>query len=334
MDKIKKVTIIGSGSYLPDKVLDNAYFEKIVDTSDEWITTRTGIKERRMLEDGMATSDMATKAAEKALHSAKMSAKDLDLIVVGTVTPDHPFPSVGCYVQKNIGAANAAAFDVSAACSGFMYALTVGTRIVASGSHKNALIIGAEALTRITDYTDRSTCVLFGDGAGAVVIQGSDTHPAQGGHELIHTFIGADGNGAEFMFQPAGGSRMPASHKTVDENLHVVKLKGREVFKFAVTKMADLVKEAAVKCNFTLDDIAMIVPHQVNQRILEAAAERLNFPMEKVYVTIHKYGNSSSASLPVAFDEARHSHKLKKGDIVVLVAFGGGLTWSSAVIRW
>ncbi|MBI5778374.1 MAG: ketoacyl-ACP synthase III [Planctomycetes bacterium] len=329
MPELNKVSIVGNGSCVPDKVLDNAYFEKIVDTSDEWITTRTGIKERRAVEPDVVTSDLATKSALKALESAKIQAEELDLIIVGTVTPDHPFPSTACYVQKNIGAINAPAFDISAACSGFMYSLTVGYRMVSTGSYKNVLIIGADILTKITDYTDRASCVLFGDGAGAVVLQ-----PNNQGHEVIYTYMGADGTGADVMVQPAGGSRNPASHKTVDERLHYMRLRGREIYKFAVMKMADLVADAAKQCNITVADIALIVPHQVNQRILEAAAERLNISMDKIFVNIHKYGNTAAASAAIAFDEAARSGRLKKGDYVVLVAFGGGLTWGVTVLKW
>ena len=329
MPELKSVSIVGNGSYVPDKVLDNAYFEKIVDTSDEWITTRTGIKERRAVEPDVVTSDLATKAALKALESAKIKAEELDLIIVGTVTPDHPFPSTACYVQKNIGAINASAFDISAACSGFMYSLTVGYQMVSTGSYKNALVIGADILTKITDYTDRASCVLFGDGAGAVILQ-----PNNQGHEVVYTYMGADGTGADVMVQPAGGSRNPASHKTVDERLHYMRLRGREIYKFAVIKMADLVADAAKECHIKVADIALIVPHQVNQRILEAAAERLNISMDKIFVNIHKYGNTAAASAAIAFDEASRSGKLKKGYYVVLVAFGGGLTWGVTVLKW
>jgi len=329
MAELKSVSVAGHGSCVPDKVLDNAYFEKIVETSDEWITTRTGIKERRIVEPETVTSDLATKAALKALESAQITAEQLDLIIIGTVTPDHPFPSTACYVQKNIGAVNASAFDISAACSGFMYSLNVGCRMVSTGNYKNALVIGADILTRITDYTDRASCVLFGDGAGAVILQ-----PNNQGHEVVYTQTGADGRGADVMVQPAGGSRNPASHKTVDERMHYMRLRGREIYKFAVMKMADLVTEAAKACNIKVEDIALVIPHQVNQRILEAAAERLNISMDKIFVNIHKYGNTAAASAPIAFDEASRSGKLKKGDYAVLVAFGGGLTWGVTVLKW
>jgi len=328
-EHLRRVSIVGSGSYVPDKILSNADLEKMVDTSDEWITTRTGIKERRVVEDGISTSDLATKAALKALASAKITPEQLDMIILGTATPDNIFPSTACQIHKNIAASNAAAFDISAACCGFIYSLTVGYKLVSSGAYKNVLVISADALTKLTDSTDRATCVLFGDGAGAVVLQ-----PHEQGHEILYSYLGADGTGYELMILPAGGSRMPASHKTVDERLHFIKLRGREVFKFAVLKMADLVKDAVKACNFSLNDVALIIPHQVNLRILEAAAERLNMPMDKLFVNIHKYGNTSSASISIAFDEARQSGKLKKGDIVVLVVFGGGLTWGVTVIRW
>ncbi|MDI6733311.1 MAG: beta-ketoacyl-ACP synthase III [Planctomycetota bacterium] len=329
MLQLHKVSIIGSGSYVPEKVLANADLEKMVDTSDEWITTRTGIKERRIVENGVCTSDLATKAALKALASAKITPEQLDLIILGTATPDNIFPSTACQVHQKISASNAAAFDISAACCSFVYSLTVGYKMVSSGAYKNVLVIAADALTKLTDYTDRATCVLFGDGAGAVLLQ-----PHEQGHELLYSYLGADGTGYEFMVLPAGGSQMPASHETVDQRLHYIKLRGREVFKFAVLKMAGLVNDAAKECNLSLDDIALIIPHQVNLRILEAAAERLNIPMDKIFVNIHKYGNTSSASIAIAFDEAKQSGRLKKDDIVVLVAFGGGLTWGVSVIRW
>jgi 3-oxoacyl-[acyl-carrier-protein] synthase-3 len=327
--QLQRVSIIGSGSYVPEKILSNSDLEKMVDTSDEWITTRTGIKERRIVEDGVSTSDLATRAALKALESAKVSPEQLDLIILGTATPDNLFPSTACYVHQKIAAVNASAFDISAACCGFVYSLTVGYKMVSSGASKNALIIAADALTKLTDYTDRATCVLFGDGAGAVVLQ-----PHNQGHELLYSHLGADGSGTDLMILPAGASKMPASHKTVDERLHYIKLRGREVFKFAVIKMADLVIAAVKECSLTLDDVALIIPHQVNLRILESAAERLNISMDKIFVNIHKYGNTSAAATAIAFDEARNSGRLKKGDIVVLVAFGGGLTWGVNVIRW
>jgi len=328
-ETIKPVSIIGTGAFAPAKILDNAFFEKIIDTSDEWITTRTGIKERRATTEHETTADLSTKAALHALESAKLKPEELDLIIIGTVTPDHPFPSAACYVQARLKAVNAAAFDIGAACSGFMYSLSIGHRLVSTGVYKNALVIGAECLTKITDYKDRTSCMLFGDGAGAVILQ-----PHTHGHEILYSFIGTDGSGSAFIYQPAGGSKMPASHKTVEENLHVIRLRGREVFKFAVTKMADMVAFGVKQCHLKLEDITMIVPHQVNLRILEAAAERLNFPMDKIFVNIHKFGNTSSASVPMALDEVARSGRLKKGDIVVLVAFGGGLTWGVTVIRW
>ncbi|MEK7448893.1 MAG: beta-ketoacyl-ACP synthase III [Planctomycetota bacterium] len=329
MEKIRRVNIISTGSYAPEKILSNDDLEKMVETSDDWITSRTGIKQRRVVHDGLATSDLATRAAEKALQQAGFAADCLDLIVVGTISPDNLFPSTACHVQRKIKAPNAAAFDLSAACTGFIYALSTGWKMIAAGMYQNALIIGAETLSKIVDYTDRGTCVLFGDGAGAVILQ-----PGETGHELLYSYLGADGNGAEMMFLPAGGSSLPASHKTVDERLHYMKLRGREVFKFAVLKMADLVKEAVEKCDLKVSDISLVVPHQVNLRILESAAERLGISMDKILVNIDRYGNTSAASVPIAFDEAARSGRLKKGDIVVLVAFGGGLTWGSTVIRW
>jgi 3-oxoacyl-[acyl-carrier-protein] synthase-3 len=329
MSDSKKVSIIGTGSYMPEKILTNADLQKIVDTTDEWIMTRTGIKERRTVVDGEATSDLAVRAARNALEVAKLSPEDLDVIIIGTVTPDHVFPSTACYVQTKLGTRQIPAFDISAACSGFLYALTTGYQFIANGPYKNALVIGAECLTRITDYTDRNTCILFGDGAGAVILQKSDT-----GHEILYTNVAADGSGADMMHMPAGGSKNPASHKTVDDKHHYIQLRGREVFKFAVLKMTQQIKEAMAKTHLKIEDIKLIVPHQVNMRILEAAAEKIGISMDRLVINIEKRGNSSAASLPMALDEVARSGRLQKGDNIILVAFGGGLTWGSTVIRW
>lgn len=329
MSDSKKVSIVGTGSYIPEKILTNEYFQKIVDTTDEWIITRTGIKERHIVDENEATSDLAVRAARNALTAANLAPEDLDVIVIGTVTPDHVFPSTACYVQAKLGTRQIPAFDVSAACSGFLYAFTTGYQYISNGPYKNALVIGAECLTRITDYKDRNTCILFGDGAGAVILQKSDT-----GHEILYTNVAADGSGAEMMYMPAGGSKRPASHKTVDERQHFMHLRGREIFKFAVIKMTQQVKEALSKTHLKIEDVALIVPHQVNLRILEAAAEKLGISMDRLVINIDKRGNSSSASLPMALDEVARNGRLKKGDYVVLVAFGGGLTWGSSVIKW
>lgn len=325
----KKISIVGTGSFLPEKVLTNRDLQKMVDTNDEWIRQRTGIVERRINKKGLSTSDLATEAARAALDNAHLSPEDLDIIIVGTVTPDCLTPSTACYIQHKLGARQIAAFDLSAACSGFLYALVIGWNFIAANSCRTALIIGAETLTSVTDYTDRKTCILFGDGAGAVILQ-----PQDQGHELLYHSLAADGSGADLMIIPAGGSKIPTTPKTIEEHLHFLKIKGREVYKIAVLKIVEEVNDALAKCNLTIDDLSLIIPHQMNLRILEASAERLGISMDKVFVNIDKYGNTSSATIPIAFDEAVHAGRLKKGDIVVLVAFGGGLTWASTVIRW
>lgn len=324
-----KVSIVSTGSYLPEKVLRNADLEKMVATSDEWITTRTGIKERHIINNGQATSDLAVAAAQKALEQAHLSPEEIDLILVATVTPDQLVSSTACYVQTKLGARQVASFDISAACSGFVYALTTGRHLVASGHYKNALVVGAESLSTAIDYTDRNTCILFGDGAGAAILQ-----PGNHGHEILYTNLFADGSGSELMNRPAGGSRMPVTPEITQQRLHYIQLRGREVFKFAVIKMVQLVKDALAKTNLKIDEIALLIPHQVNLRILETAAEKLNFPMEKIFVNIERVGNTSAASIPIALDEAARKGMLKPGDPVIMVAFGGGLTWGSVVLRW
>ncbi|MBI5360072.1 MAG: ketoacyl-ACP synthase III [Planctomycetes bacterium] len=325
---VRKVGIFGTGSYVPDKILSNADLEKLVDTSDEWIQTRTGIKERRVKADGISTSDLALEAAKKALAAANMAPEEIELIVVSTVTSDNYFPSTACHVQRKLGAVNAAAFDVSAACSGFIYGITVGWNMVSSGAFNNVLVIGAECLSTLLDFTDRNSCILFGDGAGAVVLK-----ETTGKHQILFSHLGAKGD-VDVMIVPAGGSKLPTSHATVDERLHYIKIRGREVFKFAVNKMTELIEDAANHLNIPVSEINIIIPHQVNHRIIESAAEKLNYPMEKMFVNIHKYGNTSAASIPIALDEAHSSGRLKDGDVVVMAAFGAGLTWGSCAIRW
>lgn len=329
MDKMYSVGITGTGSYMPENILTNFQLEKIVDTSDQWIRKRTGIKNRRISDENTATSDLATMAAKNALKSAGISPTELELIIIATVTPDMSFPSTACIVQKNLGAAKAAAFDIEAACSGFVYALTVAEQFIKSGYYKNALVIGAETLSKITDWEDRSTCVLFGDGAGAVILE-----RAEEGYGILSSNIGADGEQGHFLTLPAGGSRNPASVETIENKLHYIKMAGNEVFKFAVRAMESSSHEALEKCGLSLEDIDYLIPHQANIRIIEAAAKRLNIPMDKVYVNLDNYGNMSSASIPVALDEAVNKGFIKKGQIVLLVAFGGGLTWASSIIKW
>ncbi|WIF96194.1 beta-ketoacyl-ACP synthase III [Caminicella sporogenes] len=326
---MQSVGILGTGSCLPEKEITNFDLEKMVDTSNDWIVSRTGIHTRRIADDSTATSDLATMAARKALKMANIKPEDLDLIIVATVTPDMAFPSTACIVQSNLGAANAAAFDLEAGCSGFLYGMTVGKQFIATGVYKYVLVIGAETLSKIMDWNDRNTCVLFGDGAGAVVLG-----PVEEGRGILSTYLGADGEKGKFLTQPAGGSRMPASIETVKQNLHYIKMDGSEVFKFAVRIMGDASKEALKLCNLNVEDVDYLVPHQANIRIILSAAKRLKLSMDKVYVNLDKYGNMSAASIPVALDEAVKQNKIRENDIVVLVGFGAGLTWGSCVVKW
>ena len=329
MEKGYKASITGVGSFLPKKVLTNDDLSKMLDTTDEWITKRTGIKERRIVENGVAASDLAVDASLRALEDANVLPSEVDLIVTSTITPDCLFPSTSCYIQEKIGARNAGAFDLLAACAGFVYALSVAKGFVASGAMKTVLVVGAECMSKITDYTDRSTCILFGDGAGAVVVQ-----QGNGRREIVTTSLGSDGSQAELLMLPAGGSKLPASRETVESRLHYIKLRGKEVFKQAIINMVDVITKAATENNMRVEDVDMIIPHQSNIRIIEAAMEKLKLPKERAYVNINRYGNTSSASIPIAIDEIEKEKLLKAGDTALLVAFGGGLTWGSAVIKW
>ncbi|QXM05886.1 beta-ketoacyl-ACP synthase III [Crassaminicella indica] len=328
-NKLRSVGILGTGSYLPEKVLTNYDLEKMVDTSHEWIVKRTGIEQRHIADENTATSDLATKAALRALEDAGVLPEEIDLIIVATVTPDMSLPATACIVQKNIGAMNAAAFDLEAACSGFLYGMTVGQQFIATGMYDKILVIGAETLSKIVDWTDRGTCILFGDGAGAVVLG-----PTEDGMGILSMTMGADGEGGKFLFTPAGGSRMPASVDTVKEKLHYLKMDGSEVFKFAVRIMGKAAKEVIEKSGNNIEDIDYLVPHQANIRIVNSAAKKLKLDMEKVYVNLDKIANTSAASVPIALDEAVKMGKIKKGDLVVMVGFGGGLTWGASAIRW
>jgi 3-oxoacyl-[acyl-carrier-protein] synthase-3 len=321
--------ITGTGSAVPDKVLTNADLEKLVDTTDEWITSRTGIKERRIASEGEFTSTFATAAAEKALAMAGVSAEELDLIVVATVTPDFPFPSTACLVQKNLNAKKAAAFDISAACSGFLFAISLVEKFIKSGAATKALVIGAETLTRITDWEDRNSCVLFGDGAGAVILEAS-TQTAG----VLSTHIHSDGTYWELLHQPACGSRNPAEQRVLDERLTFIKMQGNEVFKLAVRAMEDAANEALTANNLSISDIDLFISHQANRRIIDAIGKRLGLSQEQVYINLERYGNTSAASIPIALDEVNRSGRLKDGSLVLLDSFGGGLTWASALIRW
>ncbi|MBI3616203.1 MAG: ketoacyl-ACP synthase III [Candidatus Omnitrophica bacterium] len=322
------VGIEGLGFYLPSKILTNADLEKRVETSDEWIRTRTGIRERRIAAEGENTSDLAVGAAKMALAEAKLKPTDLDLILVATMTPDMPCPATSCIVQSKLGAPQAAAMDVAAACSGFVYGLVMGQQFVASGTYRHVLVVGAEVLSRVVDWTDRSTCVLFGDGAGAAIL--GQTSRGQ----ILSTYLGSDGTKADLLKVPAGGVAVPASHQSVDERGHYLKMNGTEVFKHAVRAMSDACLKAIERAGIKPEQIACVIPHQANIRIIEAVVDRARMPLEKVYLNVDRYGNMSAASTIVAFCEAVRDGRVKKGDYALLVAFGAGLTWGSCVIRW
>ena len=326
---LKSVGIIGTGSALPEKVLTNFDLEKMIDTSDEWIRTRTGISERRIADKNTAASDLAYEASLKAMEDAKVSAEEIDLIIVGTVTPDMVFPSTACILQDRLGAVNAAAFDLEAACSGFLYGITTGQQFIATGMYKKVLVIGVETLSKITDPEDRGTAVIFGDGAGAAVLS-----EVEEGYGILSSELGAKGEGGKYLTLPAGGSRLPTTMETVANREHYIQMGGGEVFKFAVRIMGQAAVRVIEKAGLELSDVDYLVPHQANIRIIEAAAKRIKLPMEKVKVNLDKYGNMSAASIPVALDEALKEGKIKRGDNIVLVGFGGGLTWGSTLIKW
>jgi len=321
--------VVGWGKCAPQRVLTNDDLSRMVDTSDEWILTRTGIQERRLAGDDETTVSMAVQAAHQALEVADLRPAQLDLIIVATVTPDHLFPAAACLVQDALGAARAAAFDLSAGCSGFIYALSVAAHLLCAGAYHTALVIGAETLSRITDWHDRNTCVLFGDGAGAVILQAGEN---EGG--VLATVLGADGSGGDLLQLPAGGSRMPASHQTVAERQHFIQMKGQEVFRFAVKTIPAATRQVLTKAGLALRDVNLLIPHQANQRIIEAATRSLDLPPDSVYSNLERYGNTSSASIPIALCEAAESGRIQPGDLVVCVGFGAGLTWGAAAIRW
>ena len=322
--------IVGTGSSVPDRVLSNADLERIVSTSDEWIVTRTGISERRIAADGEATSDLAERAGRRALEAAGVDPMDVDLILVSTVTPDMFFPSTGCLLQGRLGALHAAAFDLSAACSGFIYGLSVADAYLRAGLMRNILVIGAETLSKLVDWKDRNTCVLFADGAGAALVQRTT-----GDARVLSTHLYADGSKGGQLIVPGGGSRHPISQKVVDDNLAKIKMSnGNEVFKTAVRAMEEAAV-AALKANgVEISDIDLFVPHQANGRIINATAQRLGLPRERIVVNIGRFGNTSAASIPIALDEAVRAGRLRPGDLLLMVAFGGGLTWGSALVRW
>ncbi len=329
MTKLLRAAITGIGAAAASKVLHNADFEKMVDTTDEWITQRTGIKQRHVVVEGETTATLGAAAAKAALADAGLAAKDIDLIICCTISQEMMFPATACFIQAELGAAGVPAFDISAACSGFVYGIATGSQFIQTGAYKRVLVIGAESLSRFTDYTDRGSCILFGDGAGAVVLEATDT-PGKG---ILYNTLHADGTGWDFIHVPAGGSRTPASHATVDAKAHCIKMRGRDVYKFAVEKMQWLMEDCMAKCNLSVADVDLFVPHQVNSRIIASATEKLGFPMDKVYMNIDRFGNTSAASIPLAMVDARKEGRIKPGSLLLLAAFGAGLTWAGAVIR-
>ncbi len=320
---MKRASIIGTGSYLPEKILTNFDLSKMVETSDEWIRERTGIKERRISAKNEATSDLGVKAAKKALSSAGINPDKIELIIVGTSSPDMLFPSTACIIQDQLGAVNSAAFDVSAACSGFNYALAAAASFIESGAYNNVLVVGADTLTKYLDWTDRNTCILFGDGAGAVMLNASTD-----GSGVLASYLGAEGSGGKYLIMPGGGSRDPEAKK------RFIWMDGKEVFKFAVKVLPKCVKKVLEKASLTVNDVSLLIPHQANMRIVDFAVKNLGLSKDKVYVNLDKYGNTSAASIPIALDEASKEGKIKKGDIVTLAGFGAGLTYGSNIIKW
>lgn len=328
MENKTGVKILSTGSYVPEKVLTNFDLEKIVETSDEWISTRTGIKERRIIGKDQTTSDLAYNASIKAIEKAKISVDDIDLIIVATISPDAPMPSTACYLQKKLKAFNAVAFDIAAACSGFIYGATMAKSFIASGLYKKVLVVGVESLSRITDWTDRNTCVLFGDGAGAMIFEAS-----QEDNDIVSTYLGTDGTHTDILNIPAGGATLPTTKETVEQRLNFIKMVGKEVFKVAVSKMALAVNKAQELAGLTDNDINLYIPHQANLRIIDAVARKAGVTKEKVYINVHKYGNMSAATTIIALDEAIQEGRVKKGDLVELVAFGAGLTWGACILK-
>ena len=330
MNKNYNAGIIGVGSYLPERIMTNYDLEKIVDTSDEWISTRTGIKERRIAKENESTSDLAVKAAEKAIENANLDKKDIDAVIVATMSPDQPTPSTACMVQYKLGLSkNIPSFDISAACSGFIYGLSVAYAYINSGLYKNILLIGAEKMSSVIDWTDRSTCVLFGDGAGATVVGRVEKDLGMLGFEL-----GSDGKHADKLIVNAGGSVLPVSEETIDDRQQYVKMSGSDIFKFAVRKIPELAKVMMDRYDLSKEDLKLMIPHQANIRIIDAANKKLDFPKEKVMVNLDKYGNVSAASIPIAIDEAYREGKLSKNDKLLIIGFGGGLTWGASIIKW
>ncbi len=324
------VKIIGTGCAVPERILNNQYFCERLDTTDEWIRERTGIRERRVVGEKESTATLATAAAREALAEAHLEPNDLDLIIVATITPEYTFPSTACCVQRDLGARPVAAYDLTAACSGFIYALVTGSFMLQGGQYRHALVIGAETMSRITDYEDRATCVLFGDGAGAVILEATKD---ASGPAILHHQMFADANGALILCVPASGSRHPPSHMTVDERLHYIKMQGREVYRLAVKRNFEVVDSVFRETGLSCDDLAMVIPHQSNLRIIESAREKIGIPKEKMFINIDRYGNTSAASVPMGLHECRRKGLIKNGDLVLLIAFGAGFTWASALLR-
>jgi 3-oxoacyl-[acyl-carrier-protein] synthase III len=329
VSQLVRPKISALGTYVPPRLLTNADLEKMVETTDQWIRDRTGIRERHIVDKGVATSDLGLQAAKKALAERKIAADELDAIIVATVTPDMLFPCSACLVQHKLGAKQVWGFDLNAACSSFVYALQVGSKFISSGAHKKVMVIGADVMSSIIDYTDRATCVIFGDGAGAVILE-----PAEDSLGLIDFLHEVDGSGGCALFMPGGGSLNPSTHETVDQRMHYVHQDGQAVFKFAVRKMAELCEKLLQRNGLTGKDVDVFIPHQANRRIITATAERLGMPMEKVIIDIDRYGNTTSATIPLAMNTARQEGKLKKGDMVLLAAVGAGFTVGTTLLRW
>ena len=327
--KVRSVGIVGVGSYVPENVLTNADLENIVETNNEWIVSRTGIKERRQAGEGVPVSELCLVAAKRALEDARVKAGDLDLIIVATVTPDFIFPATACLIQAGLGANKAGAFDLEAGCTGFMYALSVGSQFIATGMYSNVLVIGADTLSKLVDWTDRGTCILFGDGAGAVVLR-----PVEDGKGILSTVLGSQGDGGDLLKLPGGGSAFPTSEQTVRDRMHYIKMAGNDVFKFAVRTMGETAVQSLEQAGLTTADIDVLVPHQANIRIIDASVKRLGIDPSKVIINLERYGNMSSASIPVALDEATKDGRIKNGDTVVMVGFGAGLTYSACTMKW
>jgi 3-oxoacyl-[acyl-carrier-protein] synthase-3 len=325
----RTVSIIGTGSYVPERVMSNADLEKLVETSDEWITSRTGIKERRIAAEGEFTSDLATKAALAAIENAHISAEEIDLIIIATITPDKFMPSTACIVQTKIGATKAVCFDISAACSGFLYAIEIAQQFITTQTFNTILVVGADKLSSIVDWKDRNTCVLFGDGAGAAILR----HRAHG-HGVIATRMGSNGQLADLLHVPGGGSACPITAENANDNLNTIRMEGRETFKHAVTNMVESARQVLDDAGLESADLACVIPHQANLRIISAVAERLEVPIERIMVNLDRFGNTSAAAVAIALDEANRTGRMKVGDYVLLVVFGGGMTWASSVIQW